>query len=197
MALDHLLDDLRRRAESELAAIRDRAAAEAAAITAESDQRVAALRRQALDARESSLRAEASRAIAAAARSARRVELEAEQRLLERVCASAAERLPAHAVTPAGRAVLVRWLRYAVEYLGGRPGTLRCAAPLVSGLTGGIAGNAALTVQVDEGVSTGFQIESADGRLLIDGTLEGALARNRARLAPIVFLALRNGKAAA
>jgi len=190
MALTALLDELTRRAEAEIASVRAAAGADAAAITAAATRRLAERRSAALGARERVLRNDAARAVAAAARDARRAELEARARLLERVFAAAAARLPAAGSSPVFLAGLSRRLTEAMVCLGDQPGALRCTPGLADAAGRIAATHGDLTTTPDPSVGVGFILESADGRLAIDGTLEGALARERPDLALVALQAL-------
>lgn len=189
MALAGLLDELTRRSEAEVAALRAAAGDEAGAIAAAATRRMAERRSAALGAREQTLRDAAEQAVAAAARDARRAELEARARLLDRVFAAAGARLPSAASSPAYLAGLPARLTEAIAYLGDQPGGLRCHPALVTAVRRLTASRPDLTTTSDS-VGTGFLLESADQRLAIDGTLEGALARDRADLALLAWRTL-------
>jgi vacuolar-type H+-ATPase subunit E/Vma4 len=189
MALEHLLGELTRRAETEIAAVRDAAAREAAGLTGAAERLVAERRRVTLDGRERALREDAQRALAVAARDARLVELEARERLVSRVLARAAERLPDAAAGAVFRRQLPVRIAAARGCLGEEPGRLRCTPALVDDCRRAAADHPELTVTADPAVPAGFVLESADGRVAIDGTLDGALARDRAALALVVMRA--------
>ncbi len=190
MALEHLLDELNRRAEGEADALRERGRAEAAAIAAAAEQRTLERRRAALGAREQELRDAAERAVSVARRDARRLELEARGRLIDRVLSAAATRLPAAARTGAFRAALPGRLAEGLACLGDLPATLRCTPGLEDVARATVGGRPGLAVSGDPTVGAGFRIESTDGRLVIDGTLGGQLERERAALALVVLRAM-------
>jgi vacuolar-type H+-ATPase subunit E/Vma4 len=189
MALEHLLDELTRRAETEIAAVRDAAAREAATLAGTAERLIAERRRATLDGRERTLRDDAERAVAAAARDARLAELEARDRLVTRVLARAAERLPAAAAGAVFRRQLPLRIAAARGCLGEGAGRLRCTPALADGCRRAAADHSELAVTADPAVPAGFVLESADGRVAIDGTLDGALARDRAALALVVMRA--------
>ena len=190
MALAGLLDELTRRSEAEVAALRAAAGDEVAAVAAAATRRLAERRNTTLGAREQTLRDAAERTVAAAARDARRAVLEARARLLDRVFAAAAARLPVAGSSPAYLAGLSARLTEAIAYLGDQPGGLRCHPALVTAVRRFTGNRPDLTTTSDSVVGTGFLLESADGRLAIDGTLEGALARERADLALLAWRAI-------
>jgi vacuolar-type H+-ATPase subunit E/Vma4 len=192
VALDRLLDELSRRAGAEIAAVQDASRREAAALIADAEQRVAERRRASLSEREGTLRAAADRAVAAAEHDQRRAELEARRRLVDRALAAAAERLPDVAAGAEFRDRFPAHLVAALECLTQQAGTLRCTPALLEDARRLAAGRAGLTVMPDPDVRAGFVLESVDGRVAIDGTLDGMLARDRAALALAVMRAVES-----
>src|SRR5689334_24574094 len=101
MALQGLLDALHQRVNDETRELRARAGQEAAALLDAAERDFVSHRDTALREHEHALRDAANRAEVAARRDARRLELEARDRLLVRALATASERMPAAGATPA------------------------------------------------------------------------------------------------
>jgi V/A-type H+-transporting ATPase subunit E len=179
MALQSLLDALTRRTMDEVAAVREAARAEAAAILQVVDHRASDRRAAALHERERALRDQAERAVVAARREGRRLELEARERLLRRVVAAVRERLPAAAQDAALRAAVPAKLTAACNALGDLPAVVHCAAGLADLLRPLVKQRDHLAIAVDADLSAGFRVESADGHVSIDATLDGCLERDR------------------
>ncbi|MGH7124516.1 MAG: V-type ATP synthase subunit E, partial [Stellaceae bacterium] len=178
MPLQSLLDTVTRRVGAEVAALRDHARAEAAEILSHADQRASDRNRTALGNREKVLRGQADRALAIARREARRLELEARSRLLARLLEVVAARLPAAALgvpdTTIGRKFAAT-----LASLGDRPATVRCDPGLVERLRPLVAPHRHLSLAGDPDLRGGFRLESTDGRLSIDATVDEYLARER------------------
>ncbi|HXF96362.1 MAG TPA: V-type ATP synthase subunit E [Gemmatimonadales bacterium] len=185
MALEHLLAALEREAAEQAQALIAAAQAECARITAASEERAAEYRRRALAPREAELRAEAERALAAARREARRAELDARARLLDRIFAGARELFPVTIAGEAYRRALPGFLAEALACVGPGPARVRCHPALTEAIRHalGNAGRGEVTVEPDPAVGSGFVLTTADGRVTVDHTLESRLARARPRLA--------------
>ena len=189
MALDELLRTLRQEAEAEVAAIRAAAQTEADAIRARNAIDLGR-RRDALAAeRERERRSAVELALSAARREARRAVLEARERLLVRVFASAHGRFAGALGTDAYRAGLPALLEEGLAALGDRRGTLT-AHPLALGALAPMVDAARLTAVADPATGAGFRITSADGAVEINATLEDRLTRLEQRLRQEVIAAL-------
>ena len=193
MSLEHLLaalrEDGRAQAEERLARGREEARRLAAEAQAARDAR----RKERLGALEAKL-GTASRARETEARRAglARV-LDARERLLDRVFDAAARRLREAAARERARPALPWLLSSALAYTGDLPPVVTCAegpepkADIPAGVRGG-AGSAgggepaALPWRRDPDLGAGVRVETEDGSIVVDATLEGRLARRRSRL---------------
>jgi vacuolar-type H+-ATPase subunit E/Vma4 len=177
MALDNLLAVLLREAEAEAEAILVAARAEAEAIRARGTADLAERRRRLDQELEADRHTAVEFALAAARREARRDELLARERMIERVLAAARTRFPDALVRPEFRAALPAQIREGVECLAGRPGTLRYHPDLVQEVTCVVAEMKGIELIPDPAAGAGFRLASADGALEIDGTLADRLER--------------------
>jgi vacuolar-type H+-ATPase subunit E/Vma4 len=187
MALEHLLAALERDAAAEAERLLAAARAEAAAIRAAAEERVAQRRAAALGARAAELRGRAERALGEARRGGRRLELEARQRLLGRVAAAARARLPAAMAAPEYRAALPAALAAALACAGEAAVVIRCPVALVAAVRDALPQGAGAAVEADAGVRAGYTLATADGVLTVDDTLDARLERLWPRLAPGVL----------
>lgn len=171
MAMPHLLDALRRDAQTEIAAI-----------DAEADERVAQLKALATRDRGERIRVEVERVrrdlqdqadtrVAQAALAARRARLEARHEMLGRVRRAARSKLPGLLERPGLTAALVD---AAVAAAGDRAARLRCSQA-VAGAARERAGG--LPVEVDPSCGSGAIVELADERGAVDATLEAFFDR--------------------
>lgn len=183
MALEHLIEVLRQGTEAEVAAILGAARTEADTIRARNDAEVAERRAREQAAREAQRASVIELALTTGRRTARREELEARQRLLDRVFAAAAATFGAALERPEYRAALPDLVSEAVGCLGGREGTLRCHPTLLRDLKRIVGSRSALRIVGDPAAGSGFKLLSNDGAVEIDGTLEDRLLRRATRLA--------------
>ena len=183
MALEHLLGTLTREAEAEAGAILAAARAEAEAIRAQGEAARAARRSSVQTARDTDKRAAVALAVAEARRAGRREELEARQRVLDRVFAETRTRLHSLLDAPAFLAALPGRVEEAVACLGSRPGTLRYHRALGQAIGRIAPERAGLRQVVDDDVGPGFRLNSDDGGLVVNGTLDDLLERQIPRLA--------------
>lgn len=183
MALDHLLAALERDATAQAEALLAEARATAAAVTREADERVAQHRRDALAARESTVRESTESALAEARRESRRRMLDARQRLLDRAFAAAHALFPDAVNGACYRAALPRHVVEALEAAGHEPVVVRCRDALVPVVQPIVASQARVTVRGDPGVPPGMVVTTTDGTMEVDQTLDGRLDRLRTRLA--------------
>jgi vacuolar-type H+-ATPase subunit E/Vma4 len=182
MALEDLIQALRREADEEVAAILAAARTEVNAIHGQSEADLAA-RRGALQAKQDAERRSAVElALAVARRDARREVLEARARLLDRVFSAARTRFTGALVVAEYRAALPAQLADALGCLGDRPGTVRCHPDLLQELRRLVGNRTGIRVLPDPAVGSGFKVASEDGGVVIDGTLEDRLARLETRI---------------
>jgi vacuolar-type H+-ATPase subunit E/Vma4 len=190
MALDHLIEVLRREALAEVAAIEQAARTEAEAIRTRTEADLAARRDRVLAEREAQRRAMVEQAVAVARRGARRMVLQARERLLGRVLGVARSRFPQVLGLPGYRATLPPQLAEALECLAERPGTLRCHPELRPELKRLAGTRRGVHIVPDPAVGSGFKLASDDGAMEIDATLEDRMARLENRLRQEVLAAL-------
>jgi vacuolar-type H+-ATPase subunit E/Vma4 len=183
MALEELIAVLRREAESEVAAIQAAARAEAEAVQDRTATEAAARRARVAAVREHDREAAVEQALLPARKQARREILQARRELLERVLAAVRRHLPEALASPEYLATLPAQLVEALNCLGTRGGTLRFAPSLREAVRPVAAGHAGLKLASDRTIGSGFVVESADGVVRIDGTLEDRLERLADRMA--------------
>lgn len=183
MALDRLVAALESEADAEAQGIVARARAEASAIRARSEKELADRRDAARTDREAEQRATVELALVNVRRDARRIVLEARQRLLDRVLAAARARFPDTLRTPVYRSGLPGQLGQALGCLGGRKGVLEVHPLIADQLRASLGAGASVELRSDAGVGSGFRLRSADGTLEVEATLESELARQAARVA--------------
>jgi vacuolar-type H+-ATPase subunit E/Vma4 len=177
MALDTLLAVLLSEAEAEAEAILAAARAEAESIRSHGEAEVVERQRRLELELESERRTAVELALAAARRDARREELLARERMIERVLAAARARFPAALRTVAFRSGLPAQVRQGLECLAGRPATLRCHPDLTLDIAPLVADQAGIQLTPDPATGSGFRLRSEDGALEINATLEDRLQR--------------------
>ena len=182
MALDDLLAAVEREAERKIATRLAGAWTDAARVAAGSAEHLARRRAEAEAARRAELRAAATREVEASRRAARRMVLEARERLLDRVFRAALQRLPSAVEGQAYAAALAAEVAEVLSYFGAEPVVLRCP-PALETRVRELAGRPEVTVRADPGLTTGLAAESADGALMVESTLQGRLGRLRPALA--------------
>lgn len=185
MALEHLLAALEREAAERAQALIAGARAESDRIAAAAEERVTRRRRETLGPREAALRATAERTLAETRRAARRAQLEARGRLLDRVFAAARELGPPAVAGDAYRRALPAFLAQALACVGAAPAVIRCSPALARPIRALVATleREGLTVEPDARVGSGFVLTTGDGKISVDHTLEARLARAESRLA--------------
>jgi vacuolar-type H+-ATPase subunit E/Vma4 len=192
MGLEHLLDALERDAKGQIDQLLAQARAEADGVTAAAAAALAQRRAAAADAREHTRLLEVEQAVTRARRAARRLVLEARERLLERVFAAVRGALPAAAAGPGYRARLPAALAGALAAIGGGQAVIRCPAALAPELERlRPPATPAVPVVVDPAAGSGFRLASADGAVEVDDTLESRLERLRPALARQVLAELQ------
>lgn len=190
MALEELLEVLRRDTEAEAAAILADAQTEAGAIVARCDTDLAARRESFQSEQEAVRRSAVELAVAQARRDSRRDMLEARERMLARVFARAEERFPEALRSAEYQAALSTRLNEALDCLAARAGTVRCHPKLEPALTPLLGTRQGIGLAVDPSIGSGFKVTSDDNSVEIDGTLEGRLERTRNRMKQAVMAAL-------
>lgn len=188
--IDALLARLERDAEAEIARVLAGGRAQAAAVTAQAEQRIARRRQAALVRREAERRAGMERALAGARHAARERVLQARETLLERCFARLRAALPSLAATAAYRGALAGDVARTLAFAGDRKVIVRCAPALTAALRRLVKTNGRLSVTPDAQIAAGFRVATADGGLEVDATLEGRALRLRPRLALEALAAL-------
>jgi vacuolar-type H+-ATPase subunit E/Vma4 len=190
MALEELLEVLRRETEAEATAILADAQAEAEAIRARCDADLATRSERLRSEQETIRRSAVELAVAQARRDSRRDLLEARERMLGRVFARAREQFPGALDSPEYQAGLSTRLNEALACLAARAGTVRCHPELEPALAPLLGSRPGVTLTADPSVGSGFKVASDDHSVEIDGTLEGRLERTRDRMKQTVMAAL-------
>ncbi|GIW53579.1 MAG: hypothetical protein KatS3mg081_2934 [Gemmatimonadales bacterium] len=183
MGLEELLAALERDAVEEAESIRSAARAEAERIVSQAKEALQSRHEARLRSLEVGLRRELEMALTAARRAARRRVLEAKWRAIGKILEAVKDKVPRVLENPQWRAVLIQDCLDSLEVLAGRPGKISATPALVEDIKAALEGRSEIEVIADAGVGTGFRIESADGALEVDGTLEKRLEREREGLA--------------
>jgi vacuolar-type H+-ATPase subunit E/Vma4 len=182
LALDQLItaleEDAGKQAEAELAQAR----AEAARIATQARDQIVRKRAEFLVRLEADLREETEIELVEARRRSRNIVLGARQRLLDRVFTAAAAKLPGLLADPAYLAALPGELELALSYLGEGAAVIRCTPSLAPTIEPLVKDRANTTVRPDAAVGSGYQVDSADGHVTVDITLDARLERMRPRL---------------
>lgn len=184
MAIENLLASLERRVQEREARIAREAEDAAAELVAAADRAVDAEREAFRREREAALKRDADVAITAARRETTRETLLARERLLERVFTAASATIADLARDARYLDTLAERVREARAFVGGREAVVRCTPGLEARLQPLADG---MRVEVSADVGTGFVIETTDGALAVNDTLERALSRRRADLAARVL----------
>lgn len=180
MGIESLLARLEAEVEERDAAIEAEANRQAAEIVAAADRAVCEERVTFHHARELELRRDLDAAVADARHAANAETLTARERLLERVFAEAARGISA--LTDDARLLdsLPERLTSAQRFIGDAAFVVRCTPALLEALKHVAEG---VTIEATGDVGTGFVVETDDGALTIDATLERALERRRREIA--------------
>lgn len=182
MSATPLTDQLFRDADAEVARRVAVARAEADRLEAAGALSLAAERGDALRARAHALGTELERAREERNRRRHFDLLAARRRLVDRAIEVAMRRAPEIVDHPAVASAMQRILRHALAYLPEGDGTVRCHPLVVPALQeAGVLRGA--TIASDEALPFGFVVESRDGRVRVDATLETLMAREREALA--------------
>ncbi len=188
--IDALIAGLERAAEAEIAQVVRDGQAQASALTAEAEQRIARRRQDALGQREAEGRAALERSLAGARHLARQRALQARAVLLDRFFTALAEALPTLAAGPAYRGALPRDVARTLAFAGEQEAVVHCAPALTALMRRLVKTNGRLSIKSDPRIAAGFEVRTADGGLEVDGTLEGRALRLRPRLALEALAAL-------
>lgn len=190
MALDDLLRELTRRAETEIAETLANARTTADAIRAGAEAQCAARATTDHDTHAQTAGAIMERAVAEAVRAGRRGELDARARARDRVFTAVRARLAEVGRSEAYRAILPARLAEAIAAIGDSPAEIRCAPALVGVMIPLVADHPTLHVVADADVVAGFHIAAADGRVDVDETLDHRLDGEAAALSLVAMRAL-------
>ncbi len=180
MALTDLLAALERDAEQRIASDHAAATAQAAEISRQAAERVARRREEAVGREAARLRAEAGRQLALATRDAEHAVLASRETLLARVLELARGRIRDRDSTAKADETLLALAAAALGYAGGAAVRLRSAPDLAKAAAAHFRKRAHLEIVPDPALESGSVVESTDGRLAIDATLEGRLAAREA-----------------
>jgi vacuolar-type H+-ATPase subunit E/Vma4 len=182
-----LAADAREQADRALTAAR----AEASALGAAADTRIATRREAARATREAERSATVERGLAETRRQAMAQVLTARAGLLERVFAAARARAGEMLGRPGYREEVTRSVGDALLCLGGRAATVRCSPALLD-LVRPVARNGTITVAADSGMGAGFRVTADDGTVDVDATLEARLVAQAPVLSQGVLHDLEN-----
>jgi vacuolar-type H+-ATPase subunit E/Vma4 len=184
VSLDQLLAALERDAREQADRILAEARAEVERIEAAVEQDVAQQREVAVGAREREQRADLEQALSEGRRVARRVVLEARDRLLARVFTATRAALPAAIDSSAYGAALQQRVQAALTCFDTEEGAVvLCTPTLVESMRAAVAAHPSVRVCDDREVGSGFRVAAADGSLEVDDTLESRLAARQVMLA--------------
>ena len=177
MAASDLDAELRRSADATARVLLRDAREEAARIEAEATRNIDERRAATFESWEEELRSDARAEIAGARRDATRAVLLAKTRLVERVLERVRGELASVLGTESYQTALHSELERAIEFVGSRGTTVRCA-PTIEGLVRDAVGSLdGARVEVDGSVGSGFVVSDESGRVQVDATLEGRLRR--------------------
>ncbi len=179
---DRLLSDLEARARAEVEAVRAEARAETERIRAGAEEQCASLKNNAMEACAAGLAPAFSTARFAASQAARRLVLEAQHCAIRRVLEAVPALACGQASCDAADTVIAARVADVLSYLGGRPGELCCAATILPRVQASLPEGAQVRVVADPGIAAGIRAASADGRVVVDDTLEAWLVREAASL---------------
>ncbi len=192
MALDDLLDALRRESLEEREALLSAARAEAQRIEEEARGTAERARREALGRIEREARAVAARQAAQTRHEARRGVLDARLRFLDAVFVEAARRLAGAVASPGYTASLPERVAMIHESIGTEPAVLRCPPVLAEAVRELVQDWPDVRVEAVDDAAPGLTALTNDGRLVVDATLAAELDRRRGDLAIDVLAMLES-----
>lgn len=193
MALEHLLDALEREARSQAQERLGDARRAADALLEEGRERLARERIERLGALEAALRGLTRTRVLDARRAALRKVLEARQGMFDRILRDALRRLPEAQRTRVFQDSLPGVIAEALGFVGAEPAIVFCPAALGDEVRRSLGDRPGVTVRIEPGTETGVRVETADGRLIVDCTLEGRLEQLRPHLLIQVLRELEDG----
>lgn len=193
MALDQLLAVLLRETKAEAETLLAAANAEAARIREECATSLAERGSRDEAALEADQRTAVEFALVAARWAARREELLARERMLERVFNQARAGFDQAVVSPVLRDGIAGLAREAIGCLAARSATIRCHPALLEALNSEVSQRPGVQVIADPAAGTGFRLTSDDGTLTIDATLEERMGRMTQKLRQLVSSRLEQG----
>lgn len=179
MALEHLLDALEREAQSQAQERLEGARRAADALLDKGRARMARERTERLGALEAELRDRSQTRLLDARRVARRKVLEARQGMFDRILREALRRLPEAQRTQVFQDSLPGVIAEALKFVGAEPVIVSCPAALGDEVRRALGNRPGVTVRIDPATATGVRVETADGGLIVDCTLEGRLEQLR------------------
>lgn len=193
MALENLLAALERDARSQAQERLERARREADVLLTEGRARIARERSEGLDALEAEQRARSQRRILDARRAALRKSLEARQRMLDDVLREALRRLTEAQRSRAFQDSLPGAIAEALAFVGAEPAIVSCPAAIGDEVKNALGDRPGVTLRIDPAIAAGVRIETTDGALVVDGTLEARLEQLRPHLQIGVLRDLEDG----
>jgi len=182
MPLEHLLAALEREASAQAEALLGAARSDAADVTRQSEARLAQQRTDLLRTHDSKIRGSAEAALGEARRTARATVLEARQQLLDRVFAAAREMIPVALGSRAYQDALPAHLAEALAALGDQPAVVVCGEAVAAAVRHAVESRQEVVVKSDANARPGVMVETPDGTIQVDNTLEGRLERLRLQL---------------
>jgi len=180
---DSLLAALAHDAEEEAGRILAAAAADAERVRTASTEHLAATRDARVAARAAELARNAERRRGAAAREARAALLAAQWRFVERVLTVVRDALPGALDGPENEAATAQLLDEALAFLPPGQGTVGCSPRAVAAVRALVGAEHGLDVVGRDDIRSGIRLESADGRVVVDNTLDERLAHLTPELA--------------
>jgi vacuolar-type H+-ATPase subunit E/Vma4 len=177
MALAELVLALEREAEARITAVRAEAAAQVEQLQAEAQARLARRRSADLVDREAELQAVATGRLDTVRREGTLRSLTARASALEAIRTRARSLLAATAPEAGMQRGLERDFAAALECLGTPEAVVGCRAAWTPALNAARAGRSGVRLEEREALGPGMVVHSADGRIEVDATLDGRLAR--------------------
>lgn len=182
MALADLITRLEVDVEREVRAIEQRAAAEVRAIGAATAQAIAESTARQIGDHRKARRLIAERELASTQRRHRGEELAARHARFARVLTRAHILIPEVAASPDYRTQLPAHANEALSFVEGLAARLRCPAEFADLLRPLVDRRTATSLVIDESIGPGVIVESTDGSVTVDNTLNARLTRLAHRL---------------
>lgn len=191
MALSDLIARLERDAEARVQALREKAAAEVAALEAEAARASQVQREHELSSRRAVRRARFEQELADARQRARADRVRAEHTLLSRIFTRARALVPEVGRGPDFAAALRRHLAEALHYVEGVRVVVRCAPEVAPVLVPVLTQRGDAALVEDATLGPGLVVTAADDSVVVDQTLAARLARLEPRLGVELLNTLR------